>query len=414
MKKWLIIALLILLSGCTSFNNSNQSSECDDTISYTDWSDCNITGYQTRTKIITSCVNNSIFQTNETRECTPVCSPNWECSEWSACNSTGNQTRTCVDYNSCNSDYNKPSEIQFCTFNNPCSSISDSLLLAKCNSIVYNKAYYCQSLNNVDNKETCLAYYAETRSNISACELIDDSFNRNTCKARTGLDFTYCDILAPSYRSACEDLVDSRLLDFALINKQSSYCTNIKDASVKSDCLDDDNFTPHETFMDDVSNCNDYTYSESSGTYQTIRACYVYHITNSGINCSSVPNFMQEDCNAMVSNNLTFCYDQSGTSRDWCLANMAFYNNDSSLCRDATSEDNCLHTVGYQLKAPYFCNQISDESTKVNCIDLYISYCQSDFYNCYPSEYCNLKDNDDDCIFGYVEGLYYYEDETWS
>jgi hypothetical protein len=128
----------------------------------------------------------------------------------------------------------------------------------------------------------------------------------------------------------------------------------------------------------------------------------------------SVPEWIRNDCNAIVEYNISYCYDQSGTSRDWCLANFAYYYNDTSLCREATNEDNCLYTIGYWFKDEYYCNQISDESRRDQCINSYVSFCQSNFYNCYPEEYCSLIDDNDNCIFDYVQGFYYFEEETWD
>jgi len=386
---------------------------CADDVSYTNWTECALDGTQTRIKTIVSCVDDSILTSLETQECIPECT-NWTCTEWSECSSNNVQTRTCVDNNHCGTLVNKPIESQDCIFVSPCSNISDALMLSKCNSIVFNNASYCDDSDSSTNQDDCLFYYSVTRSKINTCDSIIDSYYRNSCKAEVALDKDYCDILSPEYRDDCYLLVDYRLYELAVLNLNTNYCNFIDDASIKSNCLDTSNYNYYKTYKNSVDDCEDYTYNQYLNSYQTIRACYVYHITNSNTQCSAVPDFMKSDCEAMVANNMTYCYDQSNQSRNWCLANMAFYEDNPLLCKDATSEDECLYTLGYWFNEVDYCNLITSSSIKSSCISSYISFCQNNFYNCYPNNYCILITEGDECIFNYVESYYYFNDGVWT
>jgi len=413
-NKWLIAAIIIALfvSGCTS-DTSNDEETCSDTITYSNWTECNNSGMQSRIQTSYNCTANSTSVLSEFQNCTTPCVTDWVCGEWSGCNTNSNQTRYCYDKKFCSTNVNKPIDSKTCTFVNPCTNITAGILLSKCDSLVYNDVSYCNSLSS--RVDECISYYAVTRNNLTACDLAEDSFIRNSCKAEVLLDTDYCDILVPANRSNCYDLVDTRLYELALLNKVISYCTDIIDNSTRENCMDSSNYISYTTFKTSLSECSDYTYNQNIVSYQTIRACYVYHITNSNVaNCSTLPSFMVDDCNAMLLNNLTYCYDKTGVSRDWCLANMVYYVGDTNYCRDAASEDNCLYTLGYWFNEVDYCLKISDASKKNSCITSYVTFCQSNFNNCYPYNYCNLLTSDDDCVFNRVENIYYYGNEGWN
>lgn len=418
MNKWLIILFIlfiIIISGCTTPLKNEMTEEaevaCEDITAYSGWSEC-IDDSQSRTITIINCTDSSIISDYiETQECSVICESDWTCEEWGECSIEGTQTRTCTDLNECSSDY---SDNQLCTFVNPCEDISDSRKKIECESLALKDATLCYSLSTTIITENCINDFSLIYSNLSSCNLINDSITRNTCKAMVSLDDSYCNILAPNYRDDCYLSIDERYSYLASVNLDSSYCDNIEDEDIYDDCISDSNYNYYESYHGNIDDCSDYTYSGTS-SYQTVRACYIYHIAQDRTStiCDNVEPFVQEDCNALIIQNLTYCYDQSGNSRDWCLANFAYYNDDVSICRDGASEDNCLYTIGYWFNEIDYCNLIRDENKHDFCISHYVTFCQSHIDNCPSHDYCDLiEDNSvrkDNCIVELVEDLIKYK-----
>ncbi|MBN1924130.1 MAG: hypothetical protein JW791_05230 [Nanoarchaeota archaeon] len=431
MDKWLLAVLttaLIIFSGCTlrddlinTLTGDETVQECEDTIIYGDWGFCDSSGIQPRINTITSCINGSIFQQVEIRNCVPSCQPEWVCGEWSNCRSSGFQTRECVDNNACNLIVNIPALSRACTFVNPCDEIVDVLKKAQCYSIVLNDYNKCVSmLTNEEDKTTCLFKHAEHYLTTAACNLINDSYNRNICKARAGLNREACNVLAPEYRDDCYPLVDYMYVTLASQKLNPTYCNYIEDEDIMDDCLADSNYNYYSTYKNNISDCTNLWYdSEATSLYQTVRACYVYHINKleDASVCSTTPSWFRNDCNAIVNYNLSYCYDLSGTNRDWCLANMMYYYNNTNLCREASSSDDCFYTIGYWFREPDYCNYISSESKRNFCTTSYVNYCQGNFYNCYPEDYCDLIINDqtkkDTCVYNLIIDEMIYEGKVW-
>jgi hypothetical protein len=426
----LTIFLLIIISGCTS----NIIKTCQDEIIYKNWTECN-QGIQARIKMVFDCNNGSlIYEGIEKQDCIIPCISNWECNDWNECSKNNIQIRDCTDLNGCiNESYILKNNIsrtcddlinctgipilnKSCTFNNPCLNISDSNLREECNSLVYNSNNYCYNISDSILAESCLFSYSYIYSNFNTCDLINSSIARNTCEAVINLDENYCDRLPPENRSDCYYEIDLRYNYLAIINVNPSFCNYIQSSNIKSNCLT--NSKAYESYRDDINNCNVYSYVNGSSNYQTITACYMYHIKNSKNNhvCENVGNFTKNECNALMLNNLTFCYDQSGSERDWCLANFAYFYSNINLCRDATNEENCIYTIGYWFKEIDYCLAIKDSSKKNICINSFVNFCEENINNCPSINYCNLisdANNKNTCIIKKVKNEIKFNNKNW-
>lgn len=411
----LTIFLIILLSGCT---NNNNVETCQNEIIFKNWSECN-GGIQARIKMVFDCVNGSLISESiEKQDCEIPCISNWSCTEWSECSKNSIQFRTCRNLNNCINSTNItdiPNLNQTCTFNNPCLNISDSKLKEECNSLVYNFNKYCHNITDSAISESCLFSYAYIYSNFNTCDLINTSNPRNTCKAVVNLDKSYCNILPPDNRSDCNYQIDLRYQYLAVTKSNPSFCNNIQNTNLKSNCVI--NSKTYENYRDDINSCKTYSYDINSSYYQTSAACFMYHIKNSFNNsvCQNVGEF-KIDCDAIKLNNLSFCYDQSGNKRDWCLANFAYYYNNIGLCRDATSEENCIYTVGYWFKEIDYCLAIKDATKKNSCINSFVNFCEENINNCPSINYCSLitdANNKNTCIMKKVKNDIKFNNKIW-
>jgi hypothetical protein len=407
----IIFIAIILISGCTINNNTET---CENIIIFTDWSECN-NGFQERTKTTISCTNHSLInEETEMKSCETSCIPDLSCTNWSECSKSGNQTRVCTDLNNCPNAIN--ANVQACTFNSPCSFISDSKIREECNSLVYKSNKYCYNITNSAESESCFFSYAYIYSDLGTCNFINNSISRNTCKAAVSLDNSYCNILVPANRSDCSYELDLRYQYLAMAHFDSSFCNYIQDSIIKASCLA--NSKAYETYRDDFNDCKSFSYENNSLIYQTSKACYLYHIKNSNNDsiCSYVSYFIKDDCDEMMINNLTFCYDQSGYTRDWCLANFAYYNNDINICRDALNEEDCFYTIGYWLKEKEYCLAIEDEPRRNICITSYVSFCEENINNCPSSDYCSLitdATSKNNCILKKVKNEIKFLGKEW-
>ena len=79
---------------------------------YSDWSNCNQSGIQTRTVASSAPAGCTGGDPITSRSCS--CTSNWSCATWSACTNS-KQTRICTDENSCGDNSGKPIETQSCS-----------------------------------------------------------------------------------------------------------------------------------------------------------------------------------------------------------------------------------------------------------------------------------------------------------
>ncbi|MFA5303382.1 MAG: hypothetical protein WC393_02495 [Candidatus Nanoarchaeia archaeon] len=419
MLKQLMLAsfLVIIILGCTT-----NISTCENEVVFKNWSDCN-GGIQARIKMVFDCNNGSlIYEGIEKQDCVMPCVSNWSCTEWSECPKEENQFRSCTDLNNCFNDSdslnitNGPNSTQKCVFNNPCLNISDSKMKEECNSLVYNSNKYCYNITESLSSESCLYSYAYIYSNFNTCDLINTSASRNTCKAVINLDKSYCNILPPDNRSDCNYEVDLRYQYLAITYSNPSFCNSIQSSNVKSNCLSNSGI--YETYRDDMNDCKTFSFVNSSSNYQSSTACYIYHIKNSENSsvCNDVGYFIRDDCNALIQNNLSFCYDKSGSERDWCLANFAYFYNNIRICRDAANEENCIYTVGYWFKEIDYCLAIKDTSKNSACINSYVNYCEENINNCPSINYCSLitdSNSKNTCILKKVKNEIKFNNKVW-
>jgi hypothetical protein len=98
-----------------------------DTYSCSDWSECPITGVQTRTCTLSDdCEYVADPKPSDSRACTPECTADtWSCGDWSACASSGTQTRSCTKTEDCQlTDTSSPVTSQSCTPTPTCTADS--------------------------------------------------------------------------------------------------------------------------------------------------------------------------------------------------------------------------------------------------------------------------------------------------
>jgi hypothetical protein len=408
----LSLALIAIFAGCTL---KGKGKSCEDYSLFTNWGEC-INGTQERIRVDFNCLNDSILmRETEFQECIEPCVSNWSCTKWTECSKEGKQFRSCRDLAMCeNATF--PDVNQSCKFQDPCSQISEKTMREECRSIVFNSPEFCLNITNNNLAQGCLYSYSYLYSYIISCDLINDSYLRNTCKATISLSKDYCNILIPENRSSCYYEIDLRKQYLASSIFSTNLCNTIEDEVIKNNCLR--TASPYKSYRDDLRYCQSMQFVNSSTDYQLARACYIYHIkeSNESSICSEVHSFIKNDCLALYANNLTFCYDQSGIQRDWCLANFAYYYNNPSLCREASNEDNCYFTVGLWFKINDFCQLITDPQLKSGCISSYVSFCDEYAHNCKDIDYCsNISDANSKnlCILRRVKNEVRYNSKVW-
>jgi hypothetical protein len=408
----LSLALIIIFAGCTLRGNGKS---CEDYSLFTDWSEC-INGTQERIRVDFNCLNDSIkLRETEVQECVEPCESNWSCTDWTECSKESEQFRSCRDLAMCeNATF--PEVNQSCKFQDPCSQISEKNMREECRSIVFNRAEFCLNITNNELVQGCIYSYSYLYSDIASCDLINDSYLRNTCKATISLSKDYCNVLIPENRSSCYYEMDLRKQYLASSIFATNLCSIIENEAVKTNCLR--TASPYESYRDDLSYCKSMQFINSSTDYQLARACYIYHIKESGNEsiCPEVHTLVKNDCFALNANNLTFCYDQSGLQRDWCLANFAYYNDNPSLCREASNENNCYFIAGLWFKSNDFCQLITDTQLKSGCVTSYVSFCDENAHNCPDEDYCaNISDanSKNSCILRRVKNEVRYNSKIW-
>jgi hypothetical protein len=345
------------------------------------------------------------------------CVPEWSCTEWSECSFNGLQTRSCTDLNSCGTNAGKPEESRTCEAINYCDKVSDSSIKAECNMLFLEDPSFC----NEEAYEGCLYDLAKITLNISLCDEINSSFTRNSCKAIVENDDHYCDILVPSLRDLCYTTLDNYLSQRGIAESDDYYCGLIDDDYLSSNCY---TIVGRKDFLDysnDYSVCEEFDFDYNETDYQSIFSCYVYHlglgndeVCNTTNKVENLTEVFFDECEALVDNDLTYCYDLNGTERDRCYAHFAYLRNNTLICRDASNNDQCLFIAGKYFGEIEFCKHISQASLKNSCIYSVATRCLvDDWMSCDWSD-CDLITNNnglkDACIFNVLK---YFKDHDF-
>jgi len=343
-----------------------------------------------------------------------VCAPDWSCTDWTICTMDNTQSRICGDLGECNTTDDKPIESQACVYENICEAVSDTAIKSSCSVLLLEDSSECLE----DSYEGCIYDLAKVNLNVSLCEEINTSFNRNSCKAILNNDKAYCDILEPSLRDNCYDTVYNYLSRRGTIENDYSYCDLIDSVSMNGTCMQKINNSEHFNHLTNHSICEhfafDYNETLNNDTYQEIYSCYAYHAVNDNASpCESIKNVvnltdsMYDECTSLRSNDLTYCYQFNSTKRDKCYAHFAYKRNDTLVCRDAYDRDECLNLAGTYFGQIHFCEEINSDSLRNSCIYTVAALCLRYNWKDCNSEYCRLiTDNNglrDACILNVVE-----------
>ncbi len=403
LKQIMFIIALISLSvilGCTQENGTEI--QCIDYCSERNHTDCSGSwgdvGEYPNCNCTWTCTEDVV--TDDEVECTT----NWTCTNWTDCSIQSLQTRTCTDLNDCNVTTDKPSESQACTYANPCDAISSGSIKSRCNTLLFEDVSYC--LDSI--YEACVFEFAKISFNLTLCELINTSYTRNSCKAILSNSKVSCNILEPALRQDCYNSIDSFLENRARIEKKVYYCNLITNTTKTSSCL---NIIKSDAFLNHLNNytiCERYYYDSNNTDYQQILACFAYHVKE-GVNpCESVKNVVNlttvfyDECNALVENNINYCYAFNETRRDNCFANFAYLRSDPLLCRDATNYANCTLIGCNYLEDINFCNRISDTTQRNRYTYGLLTACLTYNWKTCDMDSCSLLSDQslkDSCIY---------------
>ncbi|MFA5406378.1 MAG: hypothetical protein WC307_03415 [Candidatus Nanoarchaeia archaeon] len=385
-----------------------------------------IAGCATNTPAVTNCNDYCLLESHESCDgewsisgeypnctcgwvCDDTCTPDWSCTEWNDCNVTNLQTKHCIDLNECGINTNKPAESQACTFINFCDSISSANLKANCNAFLYNDVSKCPT-ESTTFYENCAYDLAKITFNITVCDSINTTYTRNVCKAIVKNNLAYCNILIPINRTQCYEDVYAFLNYRASFENNSYYCGLIINTTLYPNCA---NQPTRNTYLNHYSNysiCERYFFDYNSTDYQSIFACYSYHVKtdNTKTVCESIKNIVNmtdlfyDECIALADNNITYCYDFNGTLRDRCLANFAYLRNDTDICRDASNRDNCNQIVCGEFGYINFCDMLTTTVTRnVEVYNLAIACLSNNWASCNMG-YCDLLTDQvlkDSCIY---------------
>lgn len=348
----------------------------------------------------------------EVEDVTNGCTPDWSCTEWSDCSFNGVQTRSCVDGNSCGTTVGKPSELRTCEVINYCDKVTDSLIEAECNMLFLEDPSLCKE----EAYEGCLYDLAKITLDESLCEEINSSFIRNSCKAIVNNNKVYCDILEPSLRDLCYTTLDNYLNQRAIIENDVYYCGLIDDERISSNCY---TIVGNKEFYDystAYTVCERFDFEYNNTDYQEIFSCYAYHVKKGNdVVCNTTDNVVNltkvffDECEALVDDDLTYCYDLNSTERDRCFAHFAYLNTNPLICRDAADRDECLSIIGKYFGIIDFCEDIGLRTLKNSCVYSVSTQCLIRVWGDCEWSYCDLitdnKGLKDACIFNVLKRL---------
>lgn len=410
LKRALFVGLLfsvVLLAGCTTQQEPVVTGPtCEDYCTGLDHVDCvgswSISGEYPDCSCEWVCVGGG-------SDVVTGCTPNWTCTGWSDCVS-GVQTRTCTDVNNCNTSIDKPEESRTCELANPCENISDSNIKAECNVIFLENISYCKEESYAD----CAYDLAKLTLEESLCEVINNSFRRNTCHAIVSNDRSKCGVIQPSLRDLCQTTFDVYLSNRAVIEDDDYYCTQIETETIKKSCEGNVEKIHYYNYTNNYTICERFSFTYNISDYQEIYSCYAYHAKNNDESpCEGIKNVvnlsdkMYDECQALRDDRVSYCYDFNGTRRDRCFAHFAYLRDDPLVCRDADSRDECLNIVGRYFDKVDYCKGISSKTLRNSCIYSAATKCLVyDWRECNIS-YCTLISSNnalkDACIFNIVE-----------
>ncbi|VVB53581.1 Uncharacterised protein [uncultured archaeon] len=198
-----------------------------------------------------------------------------------------------------------------------------------------NSTAACALLKDPENREPCVSIVAANKKDFSVCDELNDSAQNKACMAKVGL--IYGIEAAEAAQEKAKELYDA-------VYGKGAYCEREKDDFQKAECL-----LKSALKYKDPDVCAKIDAEEKANN---CRQAVAYSFSDNNA-CKKITNQdLQKTCSSEVAFKLSM---ETGTVE---------------FCKKLPPEDadKCIALTAMRLARPGFCDQLNNQTTRMNCI----------------------------------------------